>query len=270
MEDEGGGRVVVITGGASGIGRATAKRFATAGDLAVIADIDEAMSAEAIEEIEAAGGRSAFHRLDVTDPAAVEAAPGEIEARHGPVAGLVNSAGSLQDPVPLEELSAAEHDRLWDLNYRGTYMCCRQFGLRMAERHRGAIVNIASVSAFRHLPEFAYGPAKAAVVSLTGSLGVELGRRGVRVNAVAPGPTLTPAQVRNFAAGTRDPTLMKATSAMNRMVLPEEIADGIFFLCSDQASAITGVTLPIDCGWLASMAWMLLGGVRHEIGDEAQ
>lgn len=256
-------RVSVVTGGASGIGHAAAARFAAAGDFVVVADLDGERAGAVLGEIRQAGGDGAFVRLDVADEAAVEAAAGEIERAHGPVAALVNSAGILQNPQRLADFTMAEHDRVWDVDYRGTYLCCRAFGLRMAERKRGAIVNIASVSGMRSLPLMAYAPAKSAVIALTATLGVELGRSGVRVNAVSPGVVLTPIQQKNFEAGDRDPTRMKVSSAMNRLVLPAEIADGCYFLCSDQASAITGINLPIDCGWLAAESWWMMGGVPH-------
>jgi NAD(P)-dependent dehydrogenase (short-subunit alcohol dehydrogenase family) len=261
---EAGARVTVITGGASGIGHAAARKFASAGDLAVIADLSEGSGLEVVKEIEAAGGRAAFRKLDVADAGAVRAAAEAIEAQHGPVDVLINSAGILQSATPLERFEDDEHDRIWQVNYRGTYLCCRYFGVRMARRRSGAIVNIASTSGIMHLPMLAYGPGKAAVISLTGSLGVELGRQGVRVNAVAPGPVLTPIQQRNIQAGTRDPRLMAAGTAMNRWVKPEEIADGLYFLASPAASANTGVTLPIDCGLLPGVGWAMVGGIPRE------
>ena len=258
------GRVVVVTGGASGIGHAAARKFAAAGDFIVVADLNEGSAREVIKELEGAGGRAAFQRLDVADAAGVRAAAEEIESRHGPVEVLINSAGILQSATPLEKFEDDEHDRIWQVNYRGTYLCCRYFGVRMARRKSGAIVNIASTSGIMHLPMLAYGPGKAAVISLTGSLGVELGRRGVRVNAVAPGPVLTPVQERNIQAGTRDPRLMAAGTAMNRWVKPEEIAEGLYFLASPAASAITGVTLPIDCGLLPGVGWSMVGGIPRD------
>ena len=259
-----GGRIVVITGGASGIGHAAARRFASAGDFVVIADLSEGSAQEVVKELQAAGGRGAFQRLDVADAAAIRSAAEAIESRHGPVEVLINSAGILQSATPLEQFEDEEHDRIWVVNYRGTYLCCRYFGVRMAKRRSGAIVNIASTSGIMHLPMLAYGPGKAAVISLTGSLGVELGRRGVRVNAVAPGPVLTPIQQRNIQAGTRDPQRMAAGTAMNRWVKPEEIAEGLFFLASPAASAITGVTLPIDCGLLPGVGWAMVGGIPRD------
>lgn len=258
------GRVAVFTGGASGIGHATAKRFAAAGDFAVIADLNEANAGEVVKEIQGAGGRAAAYRLDVADEKLVARAAEEIEARHGPVAVLMNSAGLLQRPRPLEDMDDEEEARVMDVNYQGTYLCCRHFGMRMAGRRQGAIVNIASTSGYMRLPMLAYGASKAAVISLTGALGVELGRRGVRVNAIAPGPVLTPIQQRNVQAGLRDPSKMLAGTAMNRWVTMEEIADGAYFLCSPQASAITGITLPIDCGLLSGIGWSMMGGIPRD------
>ena len=167
-------------------------------------------------------------------------------------------------PAPIADYSLAEHDRLWQINYRGSYLCCREFGLRMAAAGRGAIVNIASViGAYRAAPLLAYGPAKAAIPALTQMLAGEFGPSNVRVNAVAPGTTLTPPNKHRFETGLRDPAVWTRPSCLNRIVMPEEIAEGVFFLASDAASAITGITLPIDCGWLAGEAWAPYGGLRH-------
>jgi len=256
--------VVVVTGGASGIGEAAAMRFGEAGDFIVVADLDETNGARVVDAL-GGSANAAFHALNVGDRDAVAQAAEAIEQRHGGVEVLVNSAGILQQATPLEAFDDAEHDRLWDVNYRGTYMCCRYFGMRMAGRHRGAIVNIASISGMLGLPQLAYAPGKAAVIHLTKVLGGELGRRGVRVNAIAPGLVMTPVQKRNIQQGLRDATGGARAAALNRWVEPEEIADGIFFLCSDQARAILGVTLPIDAGFLATHSWSLLGGVKHEL-----
>jgi NAD(P)-dependent dehydrogenase (short-subunit alcohol dehydrogenase family) len=256
-------RTVVVTGAASGIGRACALRFAGAGDTVVVADMNEEQGLAAVAEIAGAGGRAAFRRLDVADRADVAAAAAAIEAEHGPVSVLVNSAGILQPIARLADFPDETHDKVWQVNYFGTYNCCKAFGLRMADRRAGAIVNIASMSSYRTMPLLAYGPGKTAIVSLTGTLAVELGVKGVRVNAVAPGNVLTPVQERNFREGRRDRRAMEGSSALNRLVMPAEIADGVYFLCSDQASAIAGITLPIDCGWLAAECWPMLGGIPH-------
>jgi NAD(P)-dependent dehydrogenase (short-subunit alcohol dehydrogenase family) len=132
----------------------------------------------------------------------------------------------------------------------------------MAERGAGAIVNIASITAMRSVPLHAYAPAKAAVVASTECLAAEWGRSGVRVNAVSPGYTLTERVAAQIAAGHRDPQAICRNSAIPRLVRPEEVADAVLFLLSERASAITGVNLPVDCGWLLAPSWDTYGGPR--------
>jgi len=153
-------------------------------------------------------------------------------------------------------------DAVTNIDLRGTYLCCAVFGSRMAARGYGAIVNIASITSFRSSPLHAYGPAKAAVASLTMGLAAEWGRSGVRVNAVAPGFTLTEGLQAAIDRGDRDPAELAQPSAMNRLVMPDEVADGIGFLLSDAARAITGITMPIDCGWMAGSTWDTWGGMQ--------
>jgi NAD(P)-dependent dehydrogenase (short-subunit alcohol dehydrogenase family) len=145
-------------------------------------------------------------------------------------------------------------------------MSCLTFGRRMATAGRGAIVNIASVTSFRSVPLHAYAPAKAAVVSITECLAAEWGRSGVRVNAVAPGYTLTPALQAAIDAGERDVAVLAQNAALGRMVAPEEVAKACRFLVSDDAAAITGVTLPVDAGWLVATSWVSYGGLRGARG----
>ena len=263
MADD-GGRVVVITGGASGIGQACARRFGAAGDRIVVCDLDEASGAETVRELADRGIAAGFVRLDVTDEAAVRAAADAVAAAHGRVDVLVNSAGLLQKISTLETCEEADEERVMRVNYHGTFVCSRWFGLKMAERGSGAVVNIASTSGYMNLPTFSYSASKAAVITITGTLGVELGRRGVRVNAIAPGPVMTDIQKRNIQAGLRDPAAMSRYTALNPWIEPEEIADGAFFLASDQARAITGITLPIDAGLLAGVGWSMLGGIPRD------
>jgi NAD(P)-dependent dehydrogenase (short-subunit alcohol dehydrogenase family) len=132
----------------------------------------------------------------------------------------------------------------------------------MAERGRGAIVNIASVVGHRSAPLHAYAPAKAAVISMTECLAAEWGRSGVRVNAVSPGYTRTPALQAAIDSGQRDATLLAGSAALGRMVEPEEVANAVVFLASNEAAAITGANLAVDAGWLVSTSWTTYGGVR--------
>ena len=258
------GGMAVVTGAASGIGRATAERLARGGCRVVAADVDAA----GLERLKSDAPDMLCEHLDVAEASEIEALAAKVESELGGASVLVNSAGILQNNVPLDAMDITEHDRIWQINYRGTFLCCRAFGRTMARAGGGSIVNIASITALRPLPLFAYGPGKAAVVSLTETLAGHLGPSGVRVNAVAPGYVLTPAMQQRIEAGLRDPESLTRPAALGRMVQPEEIAEAIAFLVSRRASAITGITLPVDAGWLAGSAWGTYGGLLRGEGKE--
>ena len=249
-------RIVVVTGGGSGIGRATAKRFAEDGDFIVVADINEETAKAVTTEISAAGGNATHFRVDVADDASVTALADAVESTHGATDVLVTSAGVLQNVASIRNMDMDEHDRVWAVNYRGVYVCCREFGGRMAERGHGCIVNISSTSAIAAFPLHAYAPAKAALSHLTAVLASDLGPHGVRINAVVPGYVLSEQMQARIDAGYRDPRAMERQSALGRIILPGEIADGIHFLCSDAARAITGISMPIDGGWLSRVTYI--------------
>ena len=251
-------RIAVVTGGASGIGAATARALGARGARVVVADVTDAAEMVAREI-----GGSAFH-ADVGDEAAVEALAHRVETEVGPVAILVNSAGIIQRPVAPQDLPMKDWDDVVRVDQRGTWLTSLAFGRRMAARGAGAIVNIASIAGMRSMPLHAYAPAKAAVISMTECLAAEWGPSGVRVNAVSPGYTLTPALQRAIDAGERDVSLLAANAALQRMVRPEEIAAAVCFLASDAARAITGVNLPVDAGWLVATSWAGYGGLRSQ------
>jgi len=264
-------RVSVVTGGASGIGRATATRLAAAGDRVIVADLNAQAGNTVVGAIRKGGGRAEFRPVDVASDASVDDLARSVESDCGPVAVLVNSAGVLQNVAGIESFSLEEHDKVWAINYRGTYLCCRAFAPRMAARRSGSIVNISSTSAVDAMPLIAYGPSKAAIQNLTAILAVEFGPDGVRVNAVMPGYVLTEQMQARIDAGKRDPRSMQNHSALGRMVTPEDVADGIHFLCSDAASCVTGIVLPIDAGYLAAVTYLHhpgLGGVHPRRADK--
>lgn len=252
------GRIAIVTGGASGIGEACARDLAARGARVVVADIDEARAGAVAGSIE----RAVHARLDVTRTEDVEALANRIDQDLGPAAILVTSAGVLQPPLPPEDLPVEVWDHVVAVDQRGVYLSCVAFGTRMARRGAGAIINIASVAGIRSMPLHAYAPAKAAVIGMTRALAAEWGRSGVRVNAVAPGFVLTPALQAAVDAGERDPAALAANSAMGRLVGTGEIAKACSFLASDDASAITGITLPVDAGWLVAGSWHSYGGLR--------
>jgi NAD(P)-dependent dehydrogenase (short-subunit alcohol dehydrogenase family) len=249
-------RISVVTGGASGIGAACVRLLLERGDEVAIIDLEAALAGGS----PVAGARP--YACDVQDEAAVRRVAATIAADMGPVGLLVNSAGIIQRPLPPQELSMADWDRVVAVDQRGTYVCCVAFGSAMARSGGGCIVNIASIAGSRSMPLHAYGPAKAAVLAMTECLAVEWGRAGVRVNAVSPGYTLTPALRQAIDAGERDPAQLAAQTALGRLVDPEHVARAVLFLGSDAAEVITGINLPVDAGWLVGTSWQTYGGVR--------
>src|SRR6185503_17860386 len=190
--------------------------------------------------------------VDVADETALARCADAIEAEVGPVEILVNSAGVIQVPLPPDRLSMTNWDEVVRVDQRGTYVAAVVFGTRMAKRRRGSIVNIASVAGMRSMPLHAYAPAKAAVIAITECLAAEWGPAQVRVNAVSPGYTRTPALQAAIDKGERDVSALAGNSALGRLVEPTEIARAVTFLAGPDAAAITGVNLPVDCGWLVA------------------
>lgn len=249
--------LAVVTGGASGIGAACCRELARQGARIAVLDRDK----RAHEIAHELGARAWL--ADVADEAELERCAAAIESELGPVDMLVNSAGVIQVPLPPQQLSLTNWDEVVRVDQRGTYVAALVFGKRMVERRRGSIVNIASVAGMRSMPLHAYAPAKAAVISMTECLAAEWGPAQVRVNAVSPGYTRTPALQAAIDKGQRDPSALAGNSALGRLVEPVEIAQAVAFLCSPHAAAITGVNLPVDCGWLVAGSWHTYGGLRR-------
>jgi NAD(P)-dependent dehydrogenase (short-subunit alcohol dehydrogenase family) len=255
--NEGRGRVAVVTGGASGIGLATARVLIERGWRVVVSDINVDANHEAADSI---GAQAA--PFDVSDDAATREAFAGIESRLGPIEALFANAGVIQPGSRPEDLPFAEFDRVIAVNLRGVYVSCVLAGALMVRRRRGGIVITGSVTATRAAPLHAYAPSKAAVVHMAACLAAEWGRAGVRVNAVSPGFVATPPVVANIESGKRDARLLVEGAALGRMVDAAEIGKGVAFLLSDDALAITGINMPNDAGWLASAHLTTYGGVR--------
>lgn len=249
MPSEMDGRVAVVTGGASGIGRAGAEALARAGASVMIADLNPELGRETVEAICEAGGTAEFVATDVTDDAAVRAM---IDATVGAYGGLdfaFNNAGTIAVAKPVHEITDEDVDRVMGVNFFGTLLCMRHEVPRMLERGGGAIVNTSSAAAVRGNPGWGiYAASKAATLQLTRVAAVEYGEQGIRVNAVLPGPIDTPL-FRVEADRTPGWTEKAAGgTALRRMGMPSEVGAAVAWLCSDQASFVTGLAMNVDGG----------------------
>jgi NAD(P)-dependent dehydrogenase (short-subunit alcohol dehydrogenase family) len=245
------GKVAVVTGAARGIGFATADALSEAGATTIIADMDEAAAKDACDRLTAMGRKADYHKLDVTDPRAVEAAQTAIVRKHKRIDILVNNAGIAISFKPAETMDDATWNKVIDVNLNGVFWCCRAFGKAMLEQGGGAIINVGSMSAeiVNYPQEQAnYNASKAGVHHLTRSLAAEWATRKVRVNAVAP--TYIETDLTREVA--MDPEIRKhwiGGTPMERMGQPSEIASVILFLASDAASLMTGSIVLADGGY---------------------
>jgi NAD(P)-dependent dehydrogenase (short-subunit alcohol dehydrogenase family) len=241
-------RVVLVTGGASGIGRACVERFAADGARVLMADLapDGAAAATAIDPT---GGRVAFAQVDVTDAAAVDGVLALAVERFGRCDVVVNNAGIIAGGALHADGADADLERLWRVCVAGVWHGCRAAVAHMRAAGGGVVLNTASSAALSPTPAApAYGMVKAAVVHLTRSLAMAYAADGIRVNAVAPGPTRTGI----FGGPEVPPELERRyaeTTPIGRMIDPAEIAAAFAYLASPAASAVTGITLQVDGGY---------------------
>ena len=257
--------VLVVTGGASGIGYACANVMAASHDYVVLIDIDEGALSSSAEAISKTGAETVTFFGDVSDSSAMVKLANRIESEIGPVRTLVTSAGILQNATTVLDMNLDEHARVWNVNYHGTVYTVRAFARAMTERKQGSILTIGSINSYGAFPLPAYCPGKTAIMRLTQILAVELGRFGIRVNGVAPTYVLTPALEARIDSGDRDAELIRNAGAVEMYVYPENIADVAAFLCSDKAIAITGTMMPVDAGWEAATLYKnYAGGVPWE------
>lgn len=240
------GEVAFVTGASRGLGRHFATTLARAGAKVALAarSIDDLKTLA--DEIGAAGGEAVAVRLDVTDSASVEAAVTEAEAALGPITVLVNNSGVATTAAVLDQ-DEADWDKVIDVNLKGVWLVARAVGRRMAERGGGSIINIASIASVKVLGKLAaYCASKAAVAQLTRSMAVELARRNIRVNAIAPGYIETDMN-RDFFHSPAGEAMIKAIP-QRRLGQPEDL-DGVLLLLASKASAfMTGSLLVVDGG----------------------
>lgn len=245
------GKTALITGGAQGIGLATAQCFVAEGARVAIVDVKTEQGQAAAERLTAQGATAIFETMDVADQASVDAAVQRVVKRLGPPDVLVNNAGIALFRDPLE-MTRADWQRCFAVDLDGVWYCCRAVLPHLLERGKGDIINIASVHSFKIIPHcFPYPVAKHAVMGLTRALAIEYADRNIRVNAIAPGYIGTEI-VENLFAEAADPqALRRETNELHpvkRIGRPEEIGWAAVFLASDEARFMTAECLVIDGG----------------------
>jgi NAD(P)-dependent dehydrogenase (short-subunit alcohol dehydrogenase family) len=247
------GKVAIITGASRGIGAVTARAIARAGAKVVLAARDRPALRSVAEDIEADGGEALPVSTDIADEASVEALVKRAVDDGGRLdLAFNNAAGGGHLPTPLAEVLADDYDSALAITLRGTFLSMKYEIPAMVEAGGGAIVNMSSTAGLQAVGGLAgYVSAKHGVIGLTKVAALDYAEQGIRVNALAPGPILTD---RLEEAGEEAQRQAGMAMPMRRIGRPEEVASAVVWLCSDQASYVTGVTLPIDGGKLAGMA----------------
>jgi len=245
------GQTVVITGAASGMGRATAIAFADAGANVLLADVATAAGKEVTEMISSSGGSALFQTTNVSSEPEIAALAETAVKAFGSIDFWVNNAATLGVSTLIGKQSAETLDQVLGVNVKGTVFGMKHALSVMTEKKSGVIVNVSSVQGFRvaYAGMAFYAASKAAIVSLTKSAALEYGNKGIRVVGIAPGPIDTP-MLRSANSSDWPPPIVDVTP-LGRVGEPEEVAKAILWLCSDEASYITGATLPVDGGFLA-------------------
>src|SRR5262245_252418 len=250
------GRVAIVTGGAQGIGRAYSERLAREGAAVGIVDLRSEQAEAVAAGIRAAGGRATAHRADVTDQDQMNAVATKVAGEFGAVDILVNNAALYYD-IDNTDISIEYLRKVLDVNLISILICARAVFPYMKQQRRGAIINISSTAAFplptgafrRELstvPSYSYGLAKSGVIFLTKSMAASLGQYNIRVNAIAPGVTMSEA-TKKVVPGAIIDTLTSAT-ALGRTLEPPDLAGVAAFLASDDSGLMTGQTLVVDAG----------------------
>ncbi len=245
------GKVAVITGASRGIGRVIAMEFAKEGaDVVVNYRTRSVEAEEVVERIRKMGRRAVAVRADVSDPSQVEEMASAAFEEFGRVDVLVNNAGIISR-APLEEVSPEEWDRVISVNLNGVFYAMRSFGIRMIRQGGGSIINVASVAGHTPLEGGgAYSASKAGVIILTRQVAVEWGPKGIRVNAICPGPVLTDMLRSEYTE--EELRKRERLTPAGRLGRPEDVARLAVFLASDDSSYITGAVYDVDGGLSAS------------------
>jgi NAD(P)-dependent dehydrogenase (short-subunit alcohol dehydrogenase family) len=246
------GKVALVTGAGSGIGRASAQKFAELGAKVIVADIVAEGGNETVRLIREAGGEATFIKTDVSQAKEVEALVSGTVETYGRLDCAHNNAGIEGSQAPIADSSEADFDRVISINLKGVWLCMKYEVMQMLKQGGGgAIVNTSSVAG---LVGFAgitpYTASKHGVAGLTKAVALEYATAGIRVNAVCPGVIDTP-MIERFASDLQVRAQLLAQEPVNRLGTPQEVANAVAWLCSDEASFMTGVPMPVDGGWVA-------------------
>ena len=250
------GKVAIVTGASSGIGRASAIRLGNEGAAVVALARRKEALAETVDEILRNGNRAIAVAGDITDASEREEVFSRTRSEFGRLDVLVNNAG-ITIEKPIEDFTLDEWDRVHDVNLRAVFATTQLAVPMLRQGGGGSVVQMASVHAFASRPNVSpYAATRGAIVAMTRQMATELGRFNIRVNALLPGATMTEMLVQS-AGLTPDPEAHLAKLAqrhpLGRLVQPEEVAGAVLFLASDDSSAITGTAIPVDCGLLACL-----------------
>ena len=234
------GRVALVTGAESGIGAATARRFAREGAIVVVNDVDVELARPVVTELQKAGARALSVAADVTKRADVEAMVNHAVAEFGRLDVLVNNAGINRDAMTEEQW-----DQVLMVNLKGTFLCAQAALTRMRERGWGRVINTSSIGSLGNIGQANYAASKAGVIGLTRTLALEYAKFGITVNCVAPGPVMT-RMLASVPEAIREKIVARVP--IGRIARPEEIAGVHAFLASEDAAFITGQVLFVDGG----------------------
>jgi 2-keto-3-deoxy-L-fuconate dehydrogenase len=247
-------KITLVTGAASGIGRAIAETFARAGGFVYVADRDDGGGHETVKRINAGGGKASFVPLDVTKESDCAAARAAVHRAHERLDVLVNNAG-IGHVGTMLQTTGADMDRMYAVNVRGMFNVTHSFLPEMLKRKSGVVVNMASIGGVVGVRDrLAYCTTKFAVVGLTKSMALDHALDGIRVNCICPGRVETPfvsARLKEYPDPEKAYREMASTQAIGRMAKPEEIAAAALYLASDDSAFVTGTALLIDGGWSA-------------------